>query len=68
MKSRICLSIVMALALWAAFGLGYRTGYNRASKRAVILERDTGDTRVSSSAKAGYEPYINKANPLPELK
>ena len=68
MKSRICLCIVMAFALWAAFGLGYRTGYNQASKRVVIFERDTADTRASGTAKAGYEPYFNKANRLPELK
>ena len=68
MKLRICLSIVMAFVLWAAFSLGYRSGYNQASKRAVILERDTADTRASSTAKAGYEPYFNKANPLPEIK
>ena len=68
MKLRVCLSIVMAFALWAAFGLGYRTGYNQASKRVVIFERDSADTLASGTAQAGYEPYFNKANPLPKLK
>jgi hypothetical protein len=68
MKLRICLSIVMAFALGAAFSLGYRVGYNRASKRVVIFERDTADTRASGTAQAGYEPYFNKANPPPKLK
>ena len=58
----------MAFALWAAFSLGYRSAYNQASKRAVILERDTADTRASGTAKAVSEPYFNKANPLPEIK
>jgi hypothetical protein len=69
MQSRVCLSIVLAFALLAAFGLGYRTGYNnQASKRVVILERDAADTRAGGAAQAGYEPYFNKANPLPKLK
>ena len=57
----------MAFALWAAFSLGYRSGYRQASKRAVKVERDTADTRVTT-AKVRYEPYFNKANPLPEIK
>ena len=68
MKLRVRLSIVMVFALWAAFSLGYRTGYNQAGKRVVSFERDTADTRSSSTAQAGYEPYFNKANPLPKLK
>ena len=68
MKSRVCLSIVLAFALLAAFGLGYRTGYNQASKRVVILGRDTTDTRASGTAQAGNEPYFNRSSPLPKLK
>ena len=65
MKSRICFSIVVAVALCAAFGLGYRSGYTHASKRTVIFERDTADTPGQGSAKAGYDPYFSKANPIP---
>ena len=65
MKTRICQGIVMAVALWAAFGLGYRSGYKHANQRAVIFGRDTADTRAQGSAKPGYEPYFTKANPIP---
>jgi hypothetical protein len=69
MKSRISVSIVAALALCAAFSLGYRCGYTQNSKRGVILERDTTDTPGHGSGKAGYDPYLNKANPIPvEIK
>ena len=65
MKSRIALSIIVAVALCAAFSLGYRSGYTHASKRAVIFERDTADTPGQGSAKAVYEPCSAKANPIP---
>jgi hypothetical protein len=51
--------------LCVAFGLGYRSGYTQASKGAVIFERDTADTPGQGSAKAGYDPYFSKANPIP---
>ena len=65
MRLRISVSIVVAVALCAAFGLGYRSGYTQASKRTVIFERDTADTPGQGSAKAGYDPYFSKANPIP---
>ena len=65
MKSRIALSIIVAVALCIAFSLGYRSGYTHASKHAVIFERDTADTPGQGSTKAGYEPYSAKANPVP---
>jgi hypothetical protein len=69
MKSRIYLSIGVAVACFAAFSLWYRSGYMQASKRAVIFERDASDTQAQASGKAGYEPYSTEANPIPtEIK
>jgi hypothetical protein len=58
------LIVVVALALLAAFGLGYRSGYTMASKRTVILARDSADGRPLGSAKQGYEPYFTRGNPI----
>ena len=65
MKLRIYLSLVVAVALWFAFCLGYRSGYKHASKQVVLFERDAADTPAQGSAKAGYEPYFTQANPIP---
>jgi len=65
MQLRIYLSFVVAVALWAAFSLGYRSGYKHASKQVVVFERDAADTPAQGSAKVGYEPYFTKANPIP---
>ena len=62
MKSLICLSIIIALVSWVAFSPGYRSGYARASKGAVVFERDTADTPGQGSTKTGYEPYFTRAN------
>ncbi len=55
----------MALALVVGFGLGYHCGYIHASKPTVIIGRDIADGPVQGSAKAGYEPYFNRDNPIP---
>ncbi len=65
MKAKVYLSVAAALALLAAFGLGYRSGYATATKRTVIFARDTADGPPMGSAKQGYEPYFTRANPIP---
>ena len=65
MTLRICLMIVVAVALWTSFSFGYRCGYKRATQRAGIFARDTADARTQNSGKAVYEPYSTKGNPIP---
>lgn len=52
------------VALVGGFMLGYRVGYVRASKPAVIFARDAADSRPSGTANEGYEPYFTRGNPI----
>ncbi len=65
MKLRIYLGIVVTAALVAGFGLGYWSGCTHAGKPTIIAGRDAADHPARGSAKARYEPYFTRDNPIP---
>jgi hypothetical protein len=64
------LLLLMATALALIFS--YWSPLQGARPTRVVIGRDVGDannTARQGSAKAGYEPYFTKANPIPtEIK
>ena len=64
MRIKVFLSMVIALALLAVFGLGYRSGDATASKHTVIFARDSADAPPLGSLKQGYKPYFTRGNPI----
>ena len=63
-RSKITLSVAVVTMILSAYGFGYHKGYI-ARGPVVHFGRDTADAPAQGSAKAGYEPYFTKANPIP---
>ena len=66
MRKRIAYTLALVLLLLLAFGIGYRSGFSRGSSdNRIFVERDASDLQ-NGSAQAGYEPYFNKQNTIPD--